>query len=74
MSTRIPTSTSITESAVIDAPLSAVWHLIKLQSFPQFWSKLAKAEAVKAKSVNDEMQKSTDTLKQEMQRNTGAHQ
>jgi hypothetical protein len=34
----------------------------------------AKAEAVKAKAVNDEMKKSTDTLKQEMQRNTGAHQ
>ncbi len=34
----------------------------------------AKAEAAKAKLVNDEMKKSTDTLKQEMQRNTGAHQ
>jgi hypothetical protein len=32
----------------------------------------AKSEAVKAKAVNDEMKKSTDTLKQEMQRNTGA--
>ena len=34
----------------------------------------AKAEAAKARIVNDEMKKSTDTLKQEMQRNTGAHQ
>ena len=32
----------------------------------------AKAEAAKAKAVNDEMRKSTDSLKQEMQRNTGA--
>lgn len=32
----------------------------------------AKAGASKAKAVNDEMRKSTDSLKQEMQRNTGA--
>lgn len=32
----------------------------------------AKAESMKAKAVNDEMQKSIDTLKREMQRNTGA--
>ena len=32
----------------------------------------AKAESAKAKAVNDEMRKSTDTLKQEMQRNPGA--
>lgn len=31
----------------------------------------AKAAAVKAKTVNDEMQKSTTVIKQEMQRNTG---
>lgn len=31
----------------------------------------AKTEAVKAKAVNDEMRKSTETLKQEMQRHTG---
>lgn len=34
----------------------------------------AKADAAKAKAVNDEMQKSIDTLKQEMQRNPGAQQ
>ena len=34
----------------------------------------AKAEAAKAKLVNDDMKKSTDTLKQEMQRHTGARQ
>ena len=32
----------------------------------------AQAEEIKAKSVNDEMQKSIDTLKQEMQRSSGA--
>lgn len=32
----------------------------------------AKAEVAKARTVNDEMQKSTSTLKQEMQRNPGA--
>ena len=32
----------------------------------------AKAEVAKAKTVNDDMQKSNETLKQEMQRNTGA--
>lgn len=32
----------------------------------------ARAEELKAKAINDEMQKSIDTLKQEMQRVTGA--
>jgi len=31
----------------------------------------ARTEMLKAKAINDEMQKSIDTLKQEMQRNTG---
>lgn len=35
---------------------------------------LARAEELKAKAVNDDMQKSIDTLKQEMQRATGARQ
>ena len=34
----------------------------------------AKAEVAKARAVNDEMRKSTDTLKQEMKRNTGVQQ
>ena len=34
----------------------------------------AKAEVVKAKTVNDEMKKSIETLKQEMQRNPGVQQ
>lgn len=35
---------------------------------------LAKSQATKAQVVNDEMRKSTDSMKQEMQRNTGAQQ
>ena len=50
MSTAIPTSTSVRESAVISAPLSQVWHLIKLQDFDKFWSKLEKSEHVKGAS------------------------
>ncbi|KAJ4360144.1 uncharacterized protein N0V89_000704 [Didymosphaeria variabile] len=47
---RIPTSTSVSESAVIEAPFSAVWHLIKLQDFSKFWSKLDKSDVVKTSS------------------------
>ncbi|KAL1845174.1 hypothetical protein VTK73DRAFT_974 [Phialemonium thermophilum] len=50
MSSTIPTSTSVVESAVIRAPLSHVWHYIKLQDFPQFWSALDKAEFVRGVS------------------------
>ncbi|EIN06048.1 Bet v1-like protein [Punctularia strigosozonata HHB-11173 SS5] len=46
----IPTSTSVSESAVISAPLSAVWHLIKLPSFPEFWTRLDKSDHVKGTS------------------------
>lgn len=35
---------------------------------------LARAEELKAKAVNDDMKQSIDTLKQEMQRATGARQ
>ncbi|KAF3914708.1 hypothetical protein AA313_de0207050 [Arthrobotrys entomopaga] len=57
MSTVIPTSTSVTESAVIHAPLATVWHLIKLNSFPEWWGALEKSETVKG--VSDE----TDVVK-----------
>jgi hypothetical protein len=46
----IPTSTAVVESAVIKAPLSHVWHFIKLQSFCDFWSALSKSEHVKGAS------------------------
>jgi len=50
MSARIPTSTSVSESAVIEAPFSDVWHLIKLQDFSKFWSALDKSDWVKGTS------------------------
>ncbi|KAI8944572.1 hypothetical protein F4801DRAFT_571276 [Xylaria longipes] len=46
----IPTSTSVVESAVIKAPLSHVWHHIKLQNFSNFWSALKSSEFVKGAS------------------------
>lgn len=46
-SSAIPTSTSVVESAVIKAPLSSVWHFIKLQDFSKFWSAISKSEFVK---------------------------
>lgn len=45
-SANIPTSTSVLESVVIKAPLSKVWHFIKLQDFSAFWSALSKSEVV----------------------------
>lgn len=44
--TNIPTSTFVRESVVIKAPLAKVWHLIKLQDFSAFWSRLSKSEVV----------------------------
>ncbi|KAL7622495.1 hypothetical protein AAE478_008002 [Parahypoxylon ruwenzoriense] len=46
----IPTSTSVVESAVIRAPLSNVWHYIKLQNFSDFWSSLKSSQHVKGTS------------------------
>lgn len=46
----IPTSSSVTVSAVLDAPLAKVWHLIKLQDFSSWWSQLSSSEYVKGTS------------------------
>ncbi|KAM0806430.1 hypothetical protein BDR22DRAFT_896086 [Usnea florida] len=59
MSSRIPTSTSITESSVIAAPLAQVWHLVKLQDFHHFWSKLDKSFHVKGVSPETDIVKWT---------------
>ncbi|KAI9711337.1 MAG: hypothetical protein M1820_002324 [Bogoriella megaspora] len=53
----IPTSTSVLESAVIEAPLSKVWHLIKLQEFDKFWSALGSADYVKGASPETDIVK-----------------
>lgn len=55
--TPIPTATSVVESAVIEAPLSHVWHHIKLESFSDFWPAISKSEFVKG-TTND-----TDVVK-----------
>lgn len=55
----IPTTTSVSESAVIDAPFSAVWHLIKLQDFSKFWTTLEKSEFVKDASSETDIVKWT---------------
>ncbi|KAJ1324889.1 SRPBCC family protein [Microdochium nivale] len=57
----IPTSTSVVESAVIKAPLSAVWHHIKLQNFSDFWSALKSSEFVKGASEDTDVVKWTFT-------------
>lgn len=59
MSSRIPTSTSVAESAVIAAPLSHVWHMVKLQDFHKFWTKLDKSEYVKGASPETDVVKWT---------------
>jgi hypothetical protein len=59
MSGAIPTSTSVRESAVIEAHPSDVWHLIKLQDFSKFWSKLDKSEWVKGTSEETDIVKWT---------------
>lgn len=55
----IPTSTSVQESAVIEAHSSDVWHLIKLPEFSKWWSKLDKSEWVKGASAETDIVKWT---------------
>ncbi|QRV89689.1 polyketide cyclase/dehydrase and lipid transport domain-containing protein [Ceratobasidium sp. AG-Ba] len=57
---KIPTSTSLTESAVIPYPLDEVWHLIKLKSIPKFWSIVSAAEDV---NVQEEVHAAKWTFK-----------
>jgi hypothetical protein len=55
MASNIPTSTSVWESAIIDAPLAQVWHLIKLQDFSRFWTQLKSSEFVKGASSDTDI-------------------
>jgi hypothetical protein len=59
MASRIPTSTSVTESAVIETKFSAVWHLIKLENFSHFWTALKQSESVKGASPDTDIVKWT---------------
>lgn len=58
-SNNIPTSTSVLESVVIKAPLSHVWHFIKLKDFSKFWSTLEKSEVVTGASDETDVVKWT---------------
>ena len=51
----IATTNEVIESAVIRAPLSHVWHFIKLAEFDKFWSAIEKAEHVKGVSVETDV-------------------
>jgi hypothetical protein len=55
MTSPIPTSTSVKESAVIEASFSDVWHLIKIQDFGHWWSKLSNSEFVKGASPDTDI-------------------
>jgi hypothetical protein len=57
MTSSIPTSTSVLESAVIDASLADVWRLIKLSDFDKFWTRLEKTDTVKGASPDTEVVK-----------------
>ncbi|GAA5957572.1 hypothetical protein JCM8115_001363 [Rhodotorula mucilaginosa] len=47
------TSNFVSVSAVIRAPLTSVWHLIKLSSFADWWTALEKSGPA-AKGISDE--------------------
>ncbi|KAL2062026.1 hypothetical protein VTL71DRAFT_6292 [Oculimacula yallundae] len=59
MASRIPTSTTVIESAVVSATFSHVWHMIKLENFADFWSALEKSETVKGASPDTDVVKWT---------------
>lgn len=48
----VATTNEVIESAVIRAPLSHVWHFLKLAEFDKFWGAIQKSEYVKG--VSDE--------------------
>lgn len=55
----IATTNEVIESAVIRAPLSHVWHFIKLPDFQKFWSAIKSAEHVKGTSSETDVVKWT---------------
>ncbi|SMQ47834.1 unnamed protein product [Zymoseptoria tritici ST99CH_3D7] len=59
MSQAIPTSTSVVESAVIKAPLAAVWHHIKLEQFNTWYSAIKQSDYVKGASPDTDVVKWT---------------
>ena len=57
--TTIATTNEVIESAVIRAPLSHVWHLLKLPHFHQFWSAIKSAELIKGTGTETDLVKWT---------------
>jgi hypothetical protein len=51
----IATTNEVIESAVIRAPLSHVWHFVKLPDFHKFWSAIEKADHVKGTSSDTDV-------------------
>ncbi|KAK4226742.1 hypothetical protein QBC38DRAFT_219228 [Podospora fimiseda] len=49
------TTNEVRESVVIRAPLSHVWHFIKLAEFDKFWPAIKKAEHVKGVSADTDV-------------------
>lgn len=48
------TSTSVTESAVIQAPIYAVWRLVKLKRFIDFFEGIIKSETIHAQDDDND--------------------
>ncbi|SPJ85367.1 uncharacterized protein FTOL_11148 [Fusarium torulosum] len=48
------TSTSVTESAVIQAPIYAVWRLVKLKKFIDFFEGIIKSETIHAQDDDND--------------------
>ncbi|KAL4935590.1 hypothetical protein BDV06DRAFT_228691 [Aspergillus oleicola] len=53
------TSTLVTESAVINAPLSTLWKLIKLENFTKFYTGLTSSEIIPAEDEGKDVVKWT---------------
>ncbi|KAL4965790.1 uncharacterized protein BDV14DRAFT_199564 [Aspergillus stella-maris] len=58
MSERL-TSTLVTESTVINAPLDRIWYLIKLTNFTKFYTGLTKSEIIPAEDEGKDVVKWT---------------
>ncbi len=55
----IATTNEVMESAVIQAPLSHVWHLLKLPHFHQFLSAIKSSEVIKGTAAETDLVKWT---------------
>ncbi len=51
----IATTNEVIESAVIKAPLSFVWHFVKLLDFQKFWTAVNKADRIKGATADTDV-------------------